>query len=332
MTVTMTVRSLGIVALLLACGCGDSSESGVDGGGASVDADTSGCTLEGSGTDDLSLSGSCDADKRLGTFLLEVGPQGSFIDGRVTSGILPSSIRSEEMAANGCRLMRKNVPFCDPICGSGETCDLDGECIPYPAEQDLGEVCVAGLEESYVLTGQPPGNQYFNTQIPHPAFSGGERVEMRSAGGVFAPVSLAGVGVTPMTSSDELWSLESGEDLEVTWETSETNAHTEVYLSVNVDQHGTSPLLLECVLPDTGSATISIGLLDALLNSGTSGFPAGRLVRITVDSTAVGDGCMEFVVGSALSMDVRVAGHTPCNGPGQCPSGQTCNLKLETCE
>ncbi len=322
------------LALLLATAvvaCGESGDSIAD-GGATADADTSACALEGSGTEELALAGACAASSRLGAMVLEVQPEYSFVDGRVANGVLPSGIRVEEMSMGGCRLMRKQVPFCDPICESDETCNLAGECIPYPVAQDIGDVCLAGLGESYVLTGAAPNYNYFNTQLAHPAFSGGERIELRSSGGVFAPVSLAGVGVAPIVATEERWSLAEGDDLEVGWETSESNAHASVYLTVNVDQHGSSPLLLECEVPDTGTATVPAALLDALLNSGISGFPVGKLVRRTVDSAEVSAGCMEFVVRSVLTVDVRVAGHTPCTGPGQCPSGQTCNVQLETCE
>ena len=104
-----------------------------------------------------------------------------------------------------------------------------------------------------------------------------------------------------------------------------------VRVDVNIDQHGNSPVVLQCDFPDTGSAVISAALVDALLTSGVSGYPNGRISRRTVDSAPVGDGCMEFIVASPRGPDVRVIGHTPCKSDTDCPEGETCNVAVETC-
>lgn len=325
------IRSILISAALLSVACGEDAGQGAD-GGTTADADTTSCSLEGTGTDDLVLAGGCDQESLLGTVVLEVQGDFSFLDAKVANAVLPTSIRAEEMTMGGCRLMRKSFPFCDPICESDEACNLDGECVPYPKPQDLGDICVAGLEQSYVLTAEEPGYHYFNTQLSHPAFAGGERIELRTTGGAYDAFEMAGVGVTPMNANEEQWNIVEGEDLVIGWETSDSDAHTSVYLSVNIDQHGTSPLLLECELPDTGAATVPSALIEGLTTSGISGFPVGKLVRRTADSVAVSDGCIDLIVRSPATIDVRVAGHTPCTMQGQCPNGQTCNLQLETCE
>ncbi len=319
--------SLLLCFALAACG----GEEG--GGGDAPDANGgASCALSGSGTADLTLGGRCSQETLLGTLLVEVQQEFSFIDGKVANAVLPSSVRGEEMAMGGCRLMRKRFPFCDPTCASDEACTLEGVCVPFPKRQDLGEVCVAGLAESYVLTAESPGFHYFNTQVTHPAFAGGERIEFASVGGSYGDFNMVGVGVTPMKASEEQWNIVEGQDLAVGWNTSETNVDSSVYLTINIDQHGSSPLLLECDLPDTGSAAIPSALISGLLTSGISGFPTGKIERRTADSVTVSDGCIEFVVRAPATVDVRVAGHTACNGPDQCPSGQTCNIPMETCE
>ncbi len=280
----------------------------------------------------MSLKGACDQAKLLGTILLETQNEFSFLDGKVADTVLPGSVRQEEMAMGDCKLMRKRFPFCDPSCQSNEACTFSGECIAFPVRQDLGEICVAGLSESYVLTAESPGFHYFNTQIAHPAFSGGERVELRSTGGRYGDINLLGVGVTKMVASDSQWNIVEDQDMSVSWATSSANSHASVKLSINIDQHGSSPLLLECEFPDSGNATIPAPLLKALLSSGISGFPNGKIERRSADSIAVEGGCIEFVVRSPQSVDVRVAGHTPCTRPEQCPTGQTCNIAMETCE
>ncbi len=106
-----------------------------------------------------------------------------------------------------------------------------------------------------------------------------------------------------------------------------------VYMLVNIDQHGASPLNLVCEVADTGSAVIPATVMDELLASGVSGFPNGQLIRRTVDSVPIGDvGCMELRIASPREPDVRVAGHTHCKSDLDCLTGQTCTLLIETCQ
>jgi hypothetical protein len=55
-------------------------------------------------------------------------------------------------------------------------------------------------------------------------------------------------------------------------------------------------------------------------------------MRRTADHVDLAIGCVDFVVGSPLAASVSVSGFTPCNGPADCPTGQTCNMALERCE
>lgn len=327
----MRIR-ISLITLIVFAGCGDDGGEGVEPDASRlVDADTSSCSLIGSGTDDVSLTGSCSQETLIGTLLLAVDKV-SYIEGKFADAVLPTNVRTEEMSMGSCRLMRKNVPFCDPLCPGDQACNLDGECVPYPVPQDLGEICLAGLEMPHVLTAQGQDKQYFNTQLSHPALLGGERIEVRSTGGAYQPIALAGVGVTPMLPGESLWKINGDDDLQVSWLTTDANAFSTIRLSLNVDQHGSSPLRLDCDFPDTGSAVVPGALIAALQSSGISGFPSGVLQRSTTDSVTVSDGCIEFVVRSQKTVDVRVANHTPCNAPGTCPDGLTCNLATETCE
>ncbi len=246
-------------------GCSDDGGGGEEPG--TPDADISTCGLTGMGTASVTLAGACSQDKLLGTILLEALDDFSLLDAKISNGVLPSSIREEEMSMGGCRLMRKRFPFCDPSCAANEACTFSGECIAYPSRQDLGDVCVAGLSEPVVMTAQAPDFGYFNTQLDNPAFVGGERVEVHTTGGAYVAIDLVGVGVTKM-QSDSMWTIVEGDDLPVAWETSDKDVAAMIALSINIDQHGSSPLLLECDFPDTGEAVIPGGLLKELLTSG----------------------------------------------------------------
>lgn len=319
-----------LLLTLAISGCGDGG--GGDKKDLEPDADISACGLAGSGVDNLTLAGACDQKDLLGTILLEALDDFSLLDAKVSNAVLPSSVREEELSMAGCRLMRKSFPFCDPACQPNEACTFSGECIAYPTRQDLGDICVAGLSESVVMTAEAPDYGYFNTQLENPAFTGGERLEVHTTVGAYPAFDLEGVGVTKM-KSDEQWTIVPGDDLAISWSTSDKDANAMVELTINIDQHGSSPLLLECDFPDTGEASIPSDLLMALLTSGVSGFPVGKISRHTSDSVEVSDGCIEFVVRSPQTVDVRVEGHVPCTGVGvECPKGTTCNVPLQTCE
>ncbi len=90
------------------------------------------------------------------------------------------------------------------------------------------------------------------------------------------------------------------------WEPPSGEVRTMVHLELNIDQHGATPVTLACELEDTGSATVPGTLTDALFNAGISGFPRGSIVRRTVDSQAVADGCIELVVASPRTQSVTV--------------------------
>jgi hypothetical protein len=103
-------------------------------------------------------------------------------------------------------------------------------------------------------------------------------------------------------------------------------------VELSIDQHGLSPLSLRCLFPDTGEATIPADVIDGLIGAGVTGFPFGRLVRMTADSVQTEVGCVELRVGSPVAADVSVAGYVPCDDETDCPIDLDCNLQLQRCE
>jgi hypothetical protein len=283
--------------------------------------------------DPVDLAGVCPLDKRYGAFLVEAQEDFSFVDGSVADGVVPVTILEEIESVGACRLLKRNNPFCTPPCGPGQTCDHDGTCIVFPEPQDVGTVDIDGLVEQAVLEPLQPGNSYFLTTLPHPVFEGGDEIHLTSTAGVFGELDLRGVGVDPLhLPEDTTWKIIESADLAITWPAPVTSGVPAVVrVDINIDQHGSSPIVLQCDFPDTGTAVISADLVAALLTSGVSGYPNGRISRRTVDSAAIGDGCMEFIVASPRVPDVRVIGHTPCKADPDCPDGETCNVAMETC-
>ena len=254
----------------------------------------------------VELRGECAADQRLGAFTVEAGPDLSSVAGKVENKPQPASIREEIAAEGGCRLLRRENPFCDPACQGTEVCDQDSTCVPQPEPRDVGVVTVDGLLVEVEMTPVPPGYNYFETQLPHPAFDAGALVTRTSTDGVYGELEMHGVGPQPLVIVGEEWDVEDGIGLAVSWEPPVGEVRTSVHLELNIDQHGATPVTLVCELDDTGSATVSGTLTDALFTAGISGFPRGSLSRRTADSQDVTDGCIELMVASSRTQSVVV--------------------------
>jgi hypothetical protein len=258
-------------------------------------------------SEDTELHGACPAEAYLGGLEVSVATDYSTISGAIADGVNPASIPQLEEKDGDCALWIKQNPNCVPSCGSGSTCDFDGTCIPYPVQQDAGEITFTGLSEPVTLEPLSPTNSYSRVDIAHPAFEPGEPIEMFTTDGYFGELKLHGFGVDPLVDAELEWTIVSGEPLRITWTAPTTETRSRIYLSLNIDQHGNSPLTLSCEVPDTGEVTISSALVDALIHSGVSGKPSGRITRRTVDSVMVDDGCIEFRVSSSLKTDVELS-------------------------
>ena len=293
-------------------------------------------------TDDASapaptLAGPCPPQDRIGGFTVESQDEYSIVDGKVLTGVVPVSIPEPVDTDLGpdCALTKRRILYCDPGCGPNETCGLDETCIPYPSSQDVGTVSITGLEGGTVtLTPKKPGNNYFDTDVPHPVFVAGAVVALTSSNAA-ATLTLWGIGVHDLPIEPIQWNLVEGDPLTLSWVVPPEGAHVSgstMEVRMSVDQHGSSPATLTCTFDDTGSAQIPDAAIDALLAAGISGFPNGRMRRMTADHQDADGGCVDFVVTSTREALVRVAGVTPCKSTADCPSGQACNTALELCE
>jgi len=329
--------------LMLLIGCGDKDKDSAVG----ADTDTTGDTdtdTDTTGSDEdpatVTLNGICDLADDYGGFVVEAYEDYSIVSGSIADGVVPITVLEVIGSEGDCEVKRRNNPFCDPACESGDTCDFNGECITYPSNQDLGVVDVLGLPKPVKMEAVVPGNTYFNTSLPHPAFEGGELIELQMPGGTYGPVILFGVGVEELIATDQeewadkVWRVESGNDLVVNWEPP-TGAvvRSEVTLRINIDQHGTSPSSVYCTFEDDGEGVVPASVVQQLVEVGVSGFPSGVLKRRTADMTDAGDGCTDFEISSRREAGlVDVIGYTPCISSSDCPDGQTCNLELQICE
>ena len=282
----------------------------------------------------IELAGGCPMESDLGGFVVEAYEDYSIVDGSVADGVVPITVLELKTSEGDCQVLRRNNPYCKPLCEAGFTCDFNGDCIPYPEDQDLGTVSVAGLLEDVVMEPLQPGFTYFDTSLPNPAFLPGDLIELRMPDGVYGPVTLHGVGIDELVSLDkDGWVLVDGVDMTVHWQPPDAEVSRGVVdLSVNIDQHGNSPATVVCTFEDDGEGTVPGAVISALFDLGVSGFPSGTLSRRTADKTDITGGCMDFWVASPRTVSVDVDGYTPCFSDKDCPKGQECNLELQICE
>lgn len=281
---------------------------------------------------EVTLDGPCALDVMAGRFRAERQELFPVVDGSLADGVVPVTILEELEQVGDCVLLRRNNPFCDPACEPGFTCDFDGACIPHPENQDVGVVTIRGLSGDVAMSPVQPGNHYFDTSVGEPLFEPGDKILLDAAGGDMQPFMLEGVGSEVLELPEEATIIvEEGEPIQVEWPAPTVDTDAEMQLTLSIDQHGNSPVKVECVFEDVGSAAIPAQLTDALLGAGVSGYPNATLNRRTLDSAGVGDFCVEFRVGSPRQPDVRVAGHTPCDEDEDCPDGLTCDESINTC-
>ena len=280
----------------------------------------------------VALDGTCPLASDRGGFIVAAYEDYSIVDGRVADAVVPMTVLEELDVEGDCVLYRRNNPHCEGGCEPDETCDFNGECLPYPQDQDLGHVTVKGLSADVGMDPGTPGAHYFDTSLPHPGFEADALVRLDSSG-VYGEQTLFGVGVETLVLGESVWTLNGGSQLHVSWEPPVGLARGEVVLRANIDQHGTSPASVVCVFEDDGTGVVPASMVTALVDAGVSGFPSGSLTRQTGDRVDIDGACMDFTVASPRRQDeVRVEGFTPCDEPSDCPPGQQCNLEIELCE
>ncbi len=271
-------RAIALAALALAaCGGGG---GGVDGGG---DSDARVAELE----------GACPLEDRVGLFEVKHLEALSVVNGNVRDGVIPAEILQLEGEEGGCQYLRKVFPFCETPCQPTETCDTDGTCIPAPTQQDAGTITVTGLIDAVAM--EPNTfNEYEEADLASPPFTAGAAILLSAEGGEgVGAFQLDGVGVPPLVVPDTTWVMHQDEAMVIEWTPAEGDHR--IYVSLNVDLHGNSPVTLFCDFEDTGTATIPVNMVNQLIDFGiTVGFASATIARRTVDRTTVDDGCVEL--------------------------------------
>lgn len=302
-------------ALLLLFACGGAADSGGD----SAPGDMNVLTLD-------DLGGVCDEASRWGGFSVEADESYALVTGIVRDGVIPADVLDKVTTSGECTLWRRSNPYCNPGCESDQTCDDDGECVPFPLGQDLGTVTLRGLLEPVAMDPVEPDQSYFDTSIPNPPWQEGAVVAL-TAGALV----LEGVGLSGFTPNETAWTLTSDAPLAVTWSVPSAGSLSTVHLELTIDQHGSTPLMLTCEFVDDGSGEVPADLVGQMVTSGVTGYPNGRLGRRTADHAPWGGGCVDLVLTQPRAIDVTVSGFYPCTTDDQCPDGLTCDEEQEVC-
>lgn len=278
------------------------------------------------------LEGACPDTTRLGRFTIARTESYAYVTGELLDGVVPATVQEPSTSEGECTLLVRENPYCHPACDADETCDFDGECIPYPSSQDLGTVRVYGLLQDVAMEPVSPGYTYFDTSLPNPPWDPGALLTLQTGAGAFDPVALHGVAPEDLSSDATTWEIVSGEPLAISWEPAQDGARSQVRVTLMVDLHGITPAMMECWFADDGQGEVPADLLGEFLGLGITGFPEGSFARLTADQAAVGEGCADLWSTVALTPEISIDGYTPCREDDDCPDGQECNEELERCE
>lgn len=278
------------------------------------------------------LAGACEDINHWGNFTIDSNEDYAYVSGSVANGVVPMTILTRMTTVGDCTIWRRENPYCNPTCESGYTCDLSGSCIPYPESQDLGLVTATGLVQAVSMSPVTPGYTYFDTSLPNPPWTAGNLLTIKSEGGAYNPFTLHGVAPVDLQATTMDWTITPHSSFSLTWDALPEGARSTVLLHLSIDQHGVTPSSVACNFADDGAGEVPAEVIDALIDLGLTGFPAGDLSRRTTDHADVDAGCVDMVASSSRLARVTIQGYTPCTRDEDCPANQTCNETLERCE
>jgi hypothetical protein len=324
--------ALGLLLATLACSSSSDGPAAPGGSGGS-NAGTGGAGGSGGGSGAALAYKPCDPNARAGLFSVtlknEAGATAfTAVSGGVKSGVDPTRAWDETAKEGDCRVLVGRMLVCNTPCAAGKLCAGSNMCIDEPTTQDTGTVTVTGLAAPVSLA-FIAGQGYYGT-LPtgtaFPPFGPEAVVQLKSSGGKYPALSLAGRGIEPLDFAGTGLKVARGMPLPVTWTPPKAAGSSRIHLSMDIAHHGGIASRLECDVADTGATTVPATLIDKLLDQGVAGFPTISLSRQTLDSTMLAPGCVEFAVASAQERDLTVDGVDSCTGNPPCPDGDMCKF------
>ncbi len=247
----------------------------------------------------------CPMDGRVGLVEVLRTDWGQVTQARFMDQVVSAQVFQEQAVSGPCLLLNRAAPECTPECNQQkEQCALDESCVPLPVLLDVGAVVVSGLNFETVMDPKA-NNDYSKFDYPQePVFDPGSFIAVTAPGGDFGPISLQGQGVADLVLVAPPESLSKDTSLDLGWEVSDGPG--EIFVQVSLENHATTPLTIQCQLPDEGGIQVPAAFVNALLEAWVAGTVVVSVQRRTVDAEDYKTGCIEFQVYSDLTWDLQV--------------------------
>jgi hypothetical protein len=304
---------VSLLALALLIGCGETTD------------DTANESAE------LGPYAACAEEEHVGSFEITLKDTFTAVQGTVTNAVRPSDVSEVTSTDGSCKLLQPKTLFCDPMCGSGETCGDAGTCVALPTNQSVGVVSISGLTAVVSMEARSPVFYYNHIgDLPHPAIQAGDEVVLSAAGDVIAPFSISTTGIEVLNVTTASMRLERDVPGVLDWTAGTAQESTKIEIELNIANHGGTPAKVQCLSDDSGHFEIPTSMVNALLDLGFSGFPSVRLTRAASNVATTDYGCVDFRAQSTTVLTVDIDGLTSCSDNSDCPTDQTCLANL-TC-
>ncbi len=254
---------------------------------------------------DKLYGGECKLAERVGLVEVFRADWGQMVQARFKDKVAATEVFEEVAVEGGCRLLNRAAPECTPSCNQQtEQCSLAESCEPLPALLDVGTVTVSGLSFAAALSPNA-NNDYGKFDFPQePLFVDGALIEVSIPEGPLGPFQMQGRGVAGIVMVEPPVTISKGAGFDLAWE--ESGGSGEVFIQVSLENHATTPLTIQCTVPDTGGITISQDFIDQLLAAWVAGTVVATVQRRTVDAESFKSGCIEFQVYSDWDKDLEV--------------------------
>jgi|GEM_PF-1235933 len=289
----------------------------------------------------------CTAATRLGSLTLTLvhavaattegsaTPAHAQFGGAIYDRVRPDTVWPEVDHEGDCRVVVGPDLVCANPCAATEECAGNNVCQPKPKAQGAGVASVSGLTPPLAST-PSKSNVYYETfpsEGAYPPFTPGGTLSLSTAGDAVPAFHLAARGIAPLElPASQTPMLAKDKPLMLTWTPAPAGTSGRITVSMDIGHHnGITAANLNCDFPDTGSATIPGKLITTLISKGFAGFPDMEIARVSVDSTTVGAGCVEWMVTAPLKVPLSLEGVTSCHEDTDCPkSAPVCHADL-TC-
>jgi hypothetical protein len=183
-------------------------------------------------------------------------------------------------------------------------CGLENQCAPQPDFASVGVLTLGGLAAPVAVSpmGTSPSIDYDQilSNLPFPPVTPNAPITLQTGGGDFAPFTLMGLGIQPLALTTTDLVVTRDQPLSLTWAVPDPPGAAQIRINLTVGPAAPPHGDIECDFPDTGSAQIPASLINQLFDLGVSNSAFVNAARVTIDSSTIASGCVEFWVSSPV--------------------------------